>query len=366
MTAARSSWRGVIAPLVSSRVVIAGAVLLTITVVVPTIGIGNAGSDLVQWDAQSYMAIAGHGYPATPSYLDAFLPGFPLLVRAASFVTQDVVSAALLVCLAAEAFALYFVSRMVAAERDAKAARFAALLLAFAPTAVFLTAPFTEAPFIAAAAAALFWGRQGRAAASCGAAAVAVALRVTGLALLPALALELLLRSRWRANRDLLWLALIPLPLVVYCAYMAMHSGDALAIFHAESSPSFGQAPAWPWNGLATSWNTMVATSDGEVRSIFAREIAFGLLGLAACAGMWVSHRIPRSFALYCSIAWLMTASLSFWRSEPRYILALFPALLLTVDLTAPFRVARPAMVAASAVLMCLGTVVFAEGRWLG
>ncbi|MBV8444349.1 MAG: hypothetical protein JOZ92_00375, partial [Candidatus Dormibacteraeota bacterium] len=323
------------APLVASRLLIAAVVLLSVTVLAPTIGIGDAANNLVQWDAQSYIVIAQHGYPATPSYLDAFLPGFPLLVNAASVLTQSAVTAALLVCLAAEAFALFSIARLVAAERDAKAARFATLLFAFAPTAVFLTAPFSEAPFVAAAAAALYWGRQRRVPASCCAAAAAVALRLTGLALLPALALELLLRSRWRVTRQMLWLALIPLPLVVYCAYMAMHSGDALALFHAESSPSFGQTAAWPWTGLATTWNTMVNASDGEVRSIFAREIAFGLLGFAACAGMWVSRRIPRSFALYCSIAWLMTASLSFWRSEPRYILALFPALLLVADLTA-------------------------------
>ena len=48
-----------------------------------------------------------------------------------------------------------------------------------------------------------------------------------------------------------------------------------------------------------------------------------GLLGLLLCLGMWASSRIPRSMALYCTIAWLMTASLPFWRSQPRYILAL-------------------------------------------
>ena len=97
-----------------------------------------------------------------------------------------------------------------------------------------------------------------------------------------------------------------------------------------------------------------------------AREVAFGLLGLVLCAGMWVSSRIPRSLALYCTIAWLMTASLPFWRSQPRYSLALFPAVLLVSDLTQRFPRARPAMLGASAILMCAGTWIFAQGRWLG
>ena len=37
---------------------------------------------LVAWDAVSYLSIATHGYPQHLSYIDAFLPGFPLLVRA--------------------------------------------------------------------------------------------------------------------------------------------------------------------------------------------------------------------------------------------------------------------------------------------
>jgi len=90
------------------------------------------------------------------------------------------------------------------------------------------------------------------------------------------------------------------------------------------------------------------------------------VLGLALCAGMWMSSRIPRSLALYCTIAWLMTASLPFWRSQPRYSLALFPVVLLVADLTERFPRARPAMLGAIGLLMCAGTWIFALGRWLG
>jgi hypothetical protein len=62
----------------------------------------------------------------------------------------------------------------------------------------------------------------------------------------------------------------------------------------------------------------------------------------------------------------LMTASVSFWRSEPRYLLALFPAVLIPVDLTSRFRTARPALIGASALLMCAGTWIYAQGRWVG
>jgi hypothetical protein len=367
VTAARSLWRPALVSLLASRALIAVVVVGTLALFVHGIApVTGAAQSLVQWDARSYLAIAAKGYGPVVEPHDAFLPGFPLAIHAVALLVRDEVTAALIVCLIAEALALWYVARLLQHERDADAGRFAALLLAFAPTAIFLTAPFTEGPFIAAAAASLLYARQGRTTAACWAAAIAASVRLTGLALLPALAVECLMQSRWRLRSSHLALLIIPVPLLLYCAYMAVHTGDPLALFHAEASPSFGQSLAPPWKGFATSWQTMITTADGENRSIFAREVAFGLLGLLAVIAMWVSTRVPRSFALYCSIAWLMTASLSFWRSEPRYLLALFPALLVIVDLTQRHRGARPVIVAISGVLMCLGTIVFAEGRWLG
>jgi hypothetical protein len=118
-------------------------------------------------------------------------------------------------------------------------------------------------------------------------------------------------------------------PLLAYCAYMQVHAGDALAIFHAERLPSFGHALATPLDGFRSTWQTMTSASNGEVRSVFAREIALGLLGLVACAGM-------------------------------------FPAVLLAADVTARFRHVRAGLLVASGVLMCAATWVYAQGRWLG
>ena len=323
-------------------------------------------SSLVHWDAVSYLQIADHGYPAGLDYRDAFLPGFPLLVRGAELVLRDGVVSAWVVNLVAQGIGLWFVARLVLAERDRGAAAFATWMIALLPTAVFFVAPFTESTFLAAAAASLYYARQGRIGAASLAAAAAVALRLTGLALLPALLLEQVSRLGPRRARGAAWLLVIPVPLVLYGLYMRVQTGDALALLDANGLPSFGHHVAAPWDGLATTWSTMVTATDGETRSIFAREVAFGLLGLVACAAMWVSTRTPRSLALYCSVAWLMTASLSFWRSEPRYLLALFPAVIVVADLTSHARVARPLVLAVSAVLMCAGVWIYAHGSWLG
>lgn len=326
---------------------------------------------LVNWDAISYLQIAAHGYPSTldirTEYLDAFLPGFPLLIRGAAFVVRDDVVAAFVVTFIGEAIGLWYLYRLVLAERDRGSAVFSAWMIALLPTAVFFIGPFTEAPFMAAAAASLYHGRQGRFGRAVLAATVAASLRLTGLALVPALAFEIARRRGLpRGLGRMALLLIIPVPIVLYCAYMRVHTGDALALFDAQSTPSFAHSFAPPWEGFAATWNSMISAISGEDRSIFAREIAFGLLGLVACLAMWASTRVPRSLAIYCSIAWLMTASLSFWRSEPRYFLALFPAVIVLADITARSRAARGVVLIGSAALMCAGMWIFAGGRWLG
>ena len=366
-SATASLWGTALAAVAISRLLWLGVFIAVLTIDFPGVPLLTGLHDhLVSWDAISFMSIAAHGYPAHLDYRDAFLPGFPLAVRAVMLITRDDVIASWLVNAVAETVALWYLGRLVMGERDRSAANFSMWLIALAPTALFLIAPFSESTFIASAAASLYYARAGQSRKAIIAAALACAFRLTGLALIPALALEQLRRTGWRPRPEILLVLLAALPLVLYGVYMQIHIGDALALLHADHLPSFGLQPTPPWTGFAATWHTLLSTTDGETRSIFAREIAYGLLGLVLCAGMWMSSGIPRSLALYCTIAWLMTASLPFWRSQPRYSLALFPVVLLVCDLTQRFPRARPAMLGASAVLMCAGTWIFAQGRWLG
>ncbi len=145
-----------------------------------------------------------------------------------------------------------------------------------------------------------------------------------------------------------------------------MRTGDALAFLHAESLPSFGEAAAWPWDGLRTTWATAASSTDPTNRSVFVREIIAGMVGFAVACLSWADSRMPRSLALYCTLVWLTAVSLTFWRSVPRYDLALFPAVIVVADLTVRVRCVRPVLVAAGAALLAWSAFVFAEGGWVG
>jgi Gpi18-like mannosyltransferase len=366
--AGQMRWReaglAVLPALVAAKLLTLLAMVVSIEHGAGSVTWGLVGQAFSHWDAISYIDIAGHGYPPHLDYRDAFLPGYPMLIRGLSFVTRDLVLAGVLVSAVAELAALLFIHELVRRERDATVARFAVWGIALAPLGFFLTGVYSESVFIAAAALSLLLMRGGRMRGAALAAALAVAMRLTGIVLLPVLAMELLRQHRTRS--DGLWLAIIPLPLLLLAAYMRLRTGDALAFLNAESLPSFGESAAWPWDGLQHTWATAAGGTDLASHSIFIREIVAGLLGFAAVVAAWVDARFPRSMALYCTLVWLMAVSITFWRSVPRYDLALFPIVIVVADLTSRARAVRPLIVAGEGVVLVWGAFIFAEGGWIG
>lgn len=328
-----------------------------------------------RWDSQSYVAIAEHGYPSVldlrlgrPGHLLAFFPGYPMLIRAVMVLTGDAVVAGLLVSTVLELVALHLVARLVLRERDRTAARFAVWALALWPFASFLGDVYTESTFLAAAAGALLLARRGHHAAACLVAALACAVRVTGVALVPALLVEHLVRRRGRPSAGSLWILAVPVPLLLFGAYTRVHTGDWLAWLHAESSVSFAYRHlAWPWVGARATWASAVGSSlPASATYVFALELLFGAGGGLVCAAIWLSRRLAASLAIYCTAVWLLAVSVSYWMSVPRYEIAMFPALIPAGDLLARRPAWRAAAVAASAGLFAYGAGVYASGRWLG
>lgn len=361
---ARSALRTVLPAFATAKVLTLAAMVVSIEGQSHALSWTLLRAGFVHWDAISYLDIAAHGYPTHLDYHDAFMPGYPLLVRAVAFVVPDLVAAALLVSAAAELAALVAVQRLVTRERDGSTATFAVWAVALTPLGFFLTGVYTESAFLAGAVVALLQLRRGSIAWAGAGAAFALAMRLTGIALAAVLAVEIARRRRWR---DAPWLAVAVMPLVAFAVYLRLRTGDPLALGHAEALPSFGESLAWPWDGLRTTWITAATTLDPGNRAIFVREIVAGLAGFAIVVVAWLDRRLPRTLALYATLVWLMAVSITFWRSVPRYDLALLPvAVIVAADLTARARVLRPLLVAAGAVVFCWGAFVFAEGGWIG
>ena len=289
------------------------------------------------WDGESYRAIAQNGYPSgpldltpgQPGHLWAFLPGYPMLLRFAMYVIPDSTTAGIVVSAICELVALWFLARLVMLETggDRDTARYSAWLLVLYPYAVFLTAVYTESPFLAASIASLYFMRRGDylragllgAAASC--------IRVTGIVLVVAMLVDYGLRHRERIRADVAATLLPLLPPILFAVYANALTGDALAYWHVEQSASFNRFVAAPWQGFSATLN--YARDGGSNSFVFGFEVVFGVLGLAALVWLLTRWRtIAPSLILFAAGVWLLSVSYQYWLSVPRYLMAMVPVYL--------------------------------------
>ena len=351
--------------------------MLTIWVRSPGTGVPS-GSTLLQpfalWDGAAFAQISQQGYPRGPLnltlgasvHLWAYFPGYPLLVHVVSVVVPNTILAGILVSAAGELIALVFLAKLILLERgDEASARFACWALAVFPYAVFLTAVFSESTFLAAAAASLYYMRRGKDGRASAAAAVAMSVRVTGVALIPALIVDHLIRRRGRPGRGLIAILATPLSPLLFVAYAWLSTGDPLAYLKVERSASFNRVFAWPWDGARNTFQSFVTDTGGN-SFVFGMEMLFGVMGLAAVVWMaWHWRTIAPSLTVFSATAWLMGTSVVYWLSVPRYEMTVVPIYLALADITRRHPATRPVLIAVSAGWMGFLAILVATGQFV-
>jgi hypothetical protein len=317
--------------------------------------VGNALiAPAVRWDSNWYVDTANWGY-LREDRQPVFFPFYPLLIRGLSTVVgapHSPVAAivfGLLISFAAFFVALVLLHRLTERELGADAARRTVYLLAFFPFALFFSALYTESLFLALELGAFWAARRGRwwLAGLLGAAGAAT--RNTGVLLMPVLAVLYLygprddvpatagaagLRPRYRLRPDVAWLALIPIGLVEYLAWLGVRYGDPLVPFHAQETfqRSFAGPLSAVWQGAFEAVKAAGAlVGGGEGGGVAAlREIGlFGVCVLALVAAVGVLRRLPVVYGVYTVVT--MLAVLSFPQaghplaSASRYLAVVFP-----------------------------------------
>jgi hypothetical protein len=390
-----------------------------------------------RWDASWYLVIAHYGYRPDlglfTSSRTAFFPLYPLGLRGITLVGAPPVLAGVLLSTLALGLALYGIHRLTTLElggrgrlssghrAGAEVARLAVMLTAFAPMAFFFSAVYSESLYLALSVG-LFWSaRHGRWALVGVLGALAGATRSTGLVLaLPALLLYLYgpredrpvdfafgplhradlrtragalaetrallsrMRPRYRLRRDVLWLGLLPVGVVVYGLFLALSGGDALAPFHAQEV--WGRHFAGPYLGV---WDGVQAAFDGLRQLLsFQRHHAYfpiaagspfvsaghnllllGFLVAAVAATAGVLRRLPFAYGAYVVAALALPLSYPVvaqpLMSLPRFLVVLFPLNIWFADwLAGRPRARRPAL-ALSALLMAGFAAQFATWHWV-
>jgi len=304
----------------------------------------DGGPALDMWyrfDAGFYMTIATYGYgwenTHQPSDDMGFLPAFPLASRAVMYAigwqpgTGCAFSPYMSTCasiggiivseiaLLASFFLLYDLTRRKLGE---KVALTTVVVLAVAPTSIYLSGLYTEGLFLAFCLLTFWLLDRDRFVAAVLAAALACLTRPNGVALyLP------LLWYAWTKTpserKNLRWLRLVlatlaPAALAGYVLLAGITAGDPLAYFHTYDT-TWGREAGTPWTALSAYFTQPVAFI-GWYPAWF--DLICGIVYLSLAIIVFRRDKVWGTFAL---VALLLPIASGTIIGMPRYSAAIFP-----------------------------------------
>jgi len=277
-------------------------------------------SPWLRWDAAWYQQIVVHGYGSS----DGTAPFQPLYAWLATPLAKAGISPilSLLIVSGLAGIALFFLYQKLAnIDLSSMGARFSLMLFALAPPAFILFAPYSEAVFLLAAVACLFFLRKKSWWLAGIMGGIAALTRQQGILLLIPMTWELweisrhrftLVKKQWQK-----WLAilLVPMGLLIWLIYRALFLNDVHVnlgninqfLYSFLISPSATQVVpnqhfTWPWQVLFYSFQKLIVAPDIDIWV----NLIGGFLFIILLAVAWRSMRI--GYRLYS----LVTVCISF------------------------------------------------------
>ncbi len=341
-TAARPAWLGwalrdVALPFAVTRALLAFVGVLSIAALPISPWVTSAWTKPVagplfdafsRWDGYRYLAIAANGYPASDQASAAFFPLYPLLVRSLAVLTGGVQGAHLEiaavvvsnVALLAAVTALIALCRL---DYGAPAASRAAWYLLLFPTSFFLSAVYADSLFLALSLGAMLCARRDRWLLAGVLAGLATLTRPFGFVVAIPIAVEAVLRWREGERPSLSWrpiagLAIVPLALGAYMAWLGGHFGDPLAFVHAQAG--WHRSLSGPWEGF---FRTLSGRLTLNLLPHSAVDLVAAILTLGLVVAGWKLLR--PSYALFLTALVLLPLSTGTLGSLMRFDAGFFP-----------------------------------------
>jgi hypothetical protein len=341
-----------------------------------------------RWDSVWYLAIAGSGYG--DGAREAFFPLYPLVAGVAGRPFGSALVGGALASTALLGVALVLLHRLVALDHPRAVARNAVLVTALVPMSFFFSAVYSESLFLALSVGAIYAARRGGWALAGALGGLGALTRSAGVVLLvPLLVLYLwdtgsLRRRPRRLRLDVLWLALVPCGLAVYCAYLGLAGYDALAPFHAQEVwyRSFAGPFAGVRDGAVAAWQGARQLLSGAREPVYFAAAGgdplvaarhnlelLAWLGLTFAALGGVLRRLAPAYGAYVVAALALPLSYPVGpqplMSLPRFVAVLFPlAIWLALWITGhPWR--ERLVLGAFAAGLAVYTSIFATWHWV-
>jgi hypothetical protein len=297
-----------------------------------------------RWDSGWFLQIASQGY-ADPARSTAFFPLYPLLVRGLGwFLLGHHLLAGVLISLLASAAAFVLLWKLAAELRGEETARRSVFYLAIFPTTLFLFAVYSESLYLLLSVAAFMLAVRRRWAWAGVAVGLASLTRVSGVILLPALAV-----LAWRsADRKGALLRLgLSLPIMaLWPLYLGLAHGRPFVFLSAQREGwdrhlSRAGPLGGAWEGLVDGWRGVRQLVAGQGHDYFPsidhgamygaginlEQLGYGVLLVAA--GVYAWRVLGAAYGIFVLGSLLLPLSdpipSSPLFSMPRFALGVFP-----------------------------------------
>jgi hypothetical protein len=285
-------------------------------------------------DGNWYMSISQFGYDPRPYSSErqanwAFFPAYPLLLRAVARLTGDMPLTGVLLSTLLLLPALFLLHRTALAfGLDAAAADRTVFYVAAFPVSYFFSLPLTESLFLLLTVGSFYAAKRERWLVAGLLGALASATRVTGVLLLPALAL-----LYWETYRTLkprlnfLPLLLIPAGLLSFMFFLHRTTGNAFA-FRDITVEAWGRRPQFFLRTLLSYFSHMLSIAEPWNF----RLLNFLAASAALACGLVLLKRRDWSLACYALASTLVALSNSLLHSQARYAMVVFPAFMVVAS----------------------------------
>jgi hypothetical protein len=318
-----------------------------------------------RWDSVFFVRIAEHGYDHASAAFYPLYPGLVALLGRVFF--GHYVLAGIVVSLAAALGAFLLLHRLAVHRLGEEGAQRAVFYLAVFPMALFLQAVYSESLYLLLVLAAFLAAERGRFPAAGVLSGLAILTRVTGVALLPALAvLAWRERDRLRAFGGLA----LALPVAaVYPLVLWQQVDDPWAFWGAQDLWHRHFSPAGPFGGIwdaLTKWTPQGAGPQHAI-AVNVEGLVALVLFLVLTVVAW--RRFGAAYGLFAAVSLAIPLSYpsSRWPllSLPRFGLVIFPFFLALAALAAGRPRLHTAIAGVSALFLGVAAVQWALWQWV-
>ncbi len=314
------------------------------------------------WDAPHYISIASSGYQkfGDEANFIIYLPFFPLLIHIFKFIFQtSFLISGYLVSFFSSVLLAIMLYKLVLLDYSKKTAMLTILVLFLFPTSFFLHIPYTEAVFILVSVTAFYFARRKHYFLSFILVSLAASTKIAGLALIPAIFVEIFVSDRQNFNKKNFILGLL-ISLSGFIFYLFLNYflwGDFFYFTIIQKQHWFetfaplGQGMIKVFESL--SWKTgleKIMLGYGQIAAFF----------IALILSLYVLIKVRISYGIFSIIVLWISYSMSFWVCMPRYILSIFP-MFIGIALLSKNTVFKYVWILLSTILLLILSLIFLQ-----